>query len=112
MEEIKEILEKLKLIRTETKLKVTDTALFEQGIDIFLSKQIGKQQDKRAGVVDKTIKNPTAPMSEKQRFFLEKNGYQGDMDLSMSEASALIDAFIKKSKGGAEEYGSGGNEYI
>jgi len=103
MEEIKEILEKLKLIRTETKLKITDTAIFEQGIDIFL-RQIGKQQDKRAGVVDKTIKNPNAPMSEKQKAFLVKNDYRGDMNLTMQEASALIDAFIKGSKEGAQDY--------
>jgi len=99
MEEIKEILEKLKLIRTETKLKITDTAIFEQGIDIFLSRQIGKQQDKRAGVVDKTIKDPNSPATEGQLKYLEGLGYSGDAVLTKMEASKLIEELKGSKKG-------------
>jgi hypothetical protein len=35
-------------------------------------------------------------MTQGQRNFLEKNEYQGDMDLTQIEASTIISAFINK----------------
>lgn len=45
MDNLKNIIEDLKVIRTKTKTKVSDEILFEQAVDIYISQEIGKQKN-------------------------------------------------------------------
>lgn len=112
--EIKKIVKILNDIRNEECLSdLDDNVILEQAVDIFISDRIqeGKQaniqsinKDKKVAVngSNKATDSSKEPLTEKQRNFLIKNDYRGDLNISKLEARKLIEEYIKSQKG--EEY--------
>ena len=93
MDRLKELIKELKGIRKKEKLKIDDNILFSEGVKIFLSREI--QKYKKENIKEIKKEKPT----EKQKNFLIKSGYDGNIDdLSKEEAKVLIRDYIKNQK--------------
>lgn len=100
MEKLKEIVKEILEIRDEFKLKkLKEDTILDCATRIFNSQniQIGKEKTPEKSSKEKS----NELLTEKQRNFLIREKYQGDIEsLSKMEASALIDEYIKSQKGG------------
>lgn len=100
---IEYIIEKLKEIRHNSDLEVSDEVLFEQAIDIYLSNKISKDKKENIKSINeskgfksfnKVISNsPT----EKQIDFLKRNKIY-DKHLNKQTAKEVISNYIKKNQ--------------
>jgi hypothetical protein len=109
MKELKKIIQELKEIRKSEDLQINDRLIFENAVKISLSREIQQYKEKNIQRVKddrKTHQNKPEdefePLTIKQKGFLEKNDYRGDIEsLSKKEASNIIKGFIEeKNKGG------------
>ena len=107
---IKEIVKILKKIRSQELPKLDDNTILEQSIDLFISDNINreKRQNIQSIQTDKkvsgngskqAIDSSKEPLTEKQKNFLVKNGYDGNMKLSKIEALKIIEEYINNQKG-------------
>ena len=91
MEELRKIISEVKEDFQVCGLKVKDEIIAEQSVDIYLSRQISKDQNKR-----QQLQNQDGA-TEKQIWKLRKMGYEGETDnLSKMDASALINELTNK----------------
>ena len=85
--ELTSIIEILKLVRTNTKTKVTDEVLFENAVKIYISQEIGKQRKFET----RGISKPTfSPATQAQIEFLKNRQVKIKNDLSKQEAFIMI----------------------
>jgi hypothetical protein len=85
-EKIAEILEELIDIRNSKKLEIEDYILLQEAIRLFISANIQAQKTNKPSSSGEMA-------STKQLQFLKQLGYKGTMDLTKSEASALIQEY-------------------
>lgn len=98
LEKLKEIIEELKKIRNETKIKLSDNVLFENAVKIYNTQYI--QNSNKIPFKNKPDENIEEPATDKQKNYLEKLGYEGKADmLSKEEAKQLIKEYIENQKG-------------
>ena len=97
MNDLKDIIEALKITRTETKSKVDDSILWESAIKIYISQEIGKQKAK-----SETFEGGKTPSSnlatQKQISFLKKEGVKVSENLTKQEAKTMISDYINNLK--------------
>ena len=95
MIKLKELIEQLKIIRTETKTKVSDEVLFDNAIKIYISNRIN--ESKSISNENKSIpnENKIQPITDSQKWKLKKLGYKGDLKLTKLEAMKLISENLK-----------------
>lgn len=104
LEKLKQIIEEIKNIRNETKIRLSDNVLFENATKIFLSDRI--QDFKKENIKEikdkKTLEKKSIEelITSKQAEFLKKLGYEGKIDtLTKNEAKQLIKEYIENQKG-------------
>jgi len=95
MEELKNIINKLKEIRTETQSKVSDEIVWDTGVRIYNSQQNLKSKQGS----EKT--SPIQPLSQilasdKQKKLLKQLKVKFDDTLTKKEATKLIEENLKK----------------
>lgn len=95
MEELKNIINKLKEIRTETQSKVSDEMVWDTGVRIYNSQQNLKSKQGS----EKTL--PSQPpnqilASDKQKKLLKQLKVKFDDTLTKKEATKLIEENLKK----------------
>ena len=109
---LKEIIKHLQEVIKETDLGINDAVLFEQAIKIMISRQIGEQKKENIAQYtqrqEKCSLEPSKPefkgefnrvfkVTDKQKNFLKKLGFPGDIDvLSKNDAKIAIDELIKR----------------
>lgn len=91
MKKLKEIIEELKEIRTETKTKVSDEILFENAVKLFISKKIS--EDRKESKLDNELPNSKQPATKKQLWRLKQLKIEIPKDITKFEASKLIDKY-------------------
>ena len=74
MKNLKEIIETLKIIRTDTKTKVSDEVLFENAVKLFISKKISEQR--KESRLDNEFPPSEQPPTDKQKWMLKKLGLE------------------------------------
>ena len=96
MEKINNLIDELKEIIKNKKLKVKDDTILENAIKLYLSEVI--QENKISNI--KSIKDNKnfEPMTDKQKFFLKESGYTGNLNLSKQEAFQLISDYKKNQR--------------
>jgi hypothetical protein len=95
MIKLKEIINELKEIRTETKTKVSDELIFENAVKIYISNSINEsKKQKNFEVMTKeniANENKIQLATDSQKWKLKKLGYKGDLNkLNKLEAMKLI----------------------
>lgn len=104
MDKLKETKEALKVIRGETKTKVSDEILFEQAVKIYISDKIGKQQSERfnmqgnkLSILPPSKNTKPSPATKKQIDLLYKLNVDFDADkITKKEAYNLIQMNVKR----------------
>lgn len=97
METIKNIIEILKQVRTETKSKVSDEIIFDNACKIYISNRINEsrknnENKEREIANEKEIQLAT----DSQKWKLKKLGYKGDLNnLTKLNAMKLIQENLK-----------------
>jgi hypothetical protein len=93
--ELQKIIEELKEIVEKTNLEeVYDKEILDCAVKIYLSKKT--QETKKENIINKPINRIDEPATEKQKQFLVKNDYKGDMNLTKEEARIIIKEFIEQ----------------
>lgn len=86
MKELDKIIDTLKDLRTIKRLKVSDETLFEQAVDIFISRSINEAKKQE-------FKEPT----EKQLTMLKKAGFK-NLPKTRQEATKIIKNYLDNLK--------------
>jgi hypothetical protein len=111
--ELKQIIDELK--EASKGLKVKDDSILENAVKIYLSSVIHANKERNIERVNEQRKpypnasnkpkNANEPLSEKQKAFLIKNEYQGNInELTKEEARILIKEFLEGRKEEEDEY--------
>lgn len=101
--ELQKIIEELKEIVEKTNLEeVYDKEILDCAVKIYLSERIQEHKTENIKAIkdnqkqQETKKSPNEPLTEKQKQFLVKNDYKGDMNLTKEEARVIIKEFIEQ----------------
>jgi len=100
-------IKELQEIAKETGLKVKPDTFLENAIKIVISDNISEQKDRRVSQIHNSKPlNSNEPITPKQKDFLIREGYQGNVDkLTKIEASVLIkEALAGKYKKAEDDY--------
>ena len=85
MNDLRDIIKSLKILCKEENLEVQDNMLFDCAVRIFNSKGINSKE------------KPDEPISDKQKAFLKKQEYEGDIDnLTKKQAHKIISEFFNE----------------
>lgn len=95
MEELKNIINKLKEIRTETQSKVSDEMVWDTGVRIYNSQQNLKSKQGSEKTSPSQTPNQTLA-SDKQKKLLKQLKVKFDDTLTKKEATKLIEENLKK----------------
>jgi len=84
-EKLINILNDLKEVRTETKSKVSDEVLFQQGVDIYISEKINESYQKKQN----------SPATQSQKNLMTSLNIKFKDNITKKEAQELISAKIR-----------------
>lgn len=105
-EKLKNIVESLQDVCRETKLdSVEDSMLFDCAVRIFNNSHIprGENRAQQQKEQPKSTSWQQDALTEKQKAFLIKRGYKGDLNITKLEAKELIEGFLKVKEKKEEE---------
>ena len=97
---MEKIIQGLKAVINQSRLKIDDKTIFEQAVKIYLSKMIQTSKEKNMNAMKSNKEDVNKaiglePPTIKQINFLKRTGYTGNMPKTKSQAKDLISRYIK-----------------